>query len=326
MAVLMPTILRSTLHHKARPLLTIAVFVSLLILPWVANATDHSFYTTFATRIMIFALAATSLNLVMGFGGMVAFGHASFLGIGAYTVGILMANGFSSAWLSWPAATLISGFIAYLIGLVALRTKGVYFIMSTLSFAQMLYFISISLTEFGGDDGMSLPRRSIIQFGPDLASDDRFFYVVLALCVGVLFCLHRLINGRFGRVLQSIRENEIRMSAIGYPVFRYKLVAFSISGALAGLAGALIANQNSFVSPSLMLWTQSGTLMIMIILGGVGYLYGGVLGSVVFLLLEEGLSSFTIHWQLPMGLILLCVVLFAPTGLVGLFRDRRRHD
>jgi len=326
MTTLTSTIMRSTLHHRARPELTIVVLVMLLALPWAATASDHAFYTTFATRILIFALAATSLNLVLGFGGMVAFGHAGFLGIGAYTVGILMDKGFSSAWLSWPAATLISGAIACLIGLVSLRTKGVYFIMITLSFAQMLYFISISLTQFGGDDGMSLPGRSIIQFGPDLASDDRFFYVVLGLCVAVIFFLHRLINGRFGRVLQSIRENETRMSSIGYPVFRYKLVAFTISGALAGLAGALIANQNGFISPSLMLWTQSGSLMIMIILGGVGYLYGGVLGSVVFLLLEEGLSNVTIHWQLPLGLILLCVVLFAPTGLVGLFRDPRRHD
>lgn len=319
------TIMLSTLHHKARPVLAISAIILMLILPWAATAADHTFYTTFATRIMIFALAATSLNLVLGFGGMVAFGHAGFLGLGAYTVGILMDKGFSSAWLSWPAAILVSGAVAWLIGLVSLRTRGVYFIMITLSFAQMLYFLFISITAFGGDDGLSLPGRSIIQFGPDLASDEAFYFVVLVLCIIIFFCLHHLINGRFGRVLQAIRENEIRMASIGYPVMRYKLIAFTLSGALAGLAGALLANQNGFISPSLMLWTQSGSLMIMVILGGVGYLYGGVLGAVFFLLLEEVLSNFTIHWQLPLGLILLCVVLFAPTGLVGLVRDRRDH-
>lgn len=319
-------LMQSTLHHKARPGPTLVVVALLLALPWAAHATDHAFYITFATRIMIFALAATSLNLVLGFGGMVAFGHAGFLGLGAYTVAILMDKGLSSAWLSWPAAILVSGFVSWLIGLVSLRTRGVYFIMITLSFAQMLYYIFVSLTYFGGDDGISLPARSIILFGPDLASDDSFFYVVLVLFVGALFCLHRLINGRFGRALQAIKENEMRMVSIGYPVIRYKLVAFTISGALAGLAGALLANQNGFVSPSLMLWTQSGSLMIMVIIGGVGYLYGGVLGAVMLLLLEEVLSNFTIHWQLPLGLILLCVVLFAPSGLAGLFRDWRRHE
>lgn len=318
------TILLSPLHHKARVAISVPVLLLLLSLPLVATAIDHHFYTSFATRIMIFALAATSLNLVLGFGGMVAFGHAGFLGIGAYSVGILMDNGVDAAWLAWPAATLISGAIACVIGWVSLRTKGVYFIMITLSFAQMLYFIFVSLTQFGGDDGMSLAGRSIVPFGLDLASDTTFFYVVLFICVLVLIGLHRLINGRFGRVLQSIRENETRMESIGYAVSRYKLAAFTISGALAGLAGALLANQNGFISPSLMLWTQSGALMIMVILGGVGYLYGGVLGAVVFLILEEVLSNATIHWQLPMGLILLCVVLFAPKGLVGLLREGRR--
>lgn len=318
------TILRSPLHHKARVALAAPVFLLLLLLPWIAAATGHDFYTSFATRIMIFALAATSLNLVLGFGGMVAFGHAGFLGIGAYCVGILMDNGVDSAWIAWPAATLFSAAIACVIGWVSLRTKGVYFIMITLSFAQMLYFIFVSLTQFGGDDGMSLAGRSTGPFGLDLASDSSFFYVVLCISVLALAGLHRLVNSRFGRALQSIRENETRMASIGYAVARYKLVAFTISGALAGLAGALLANQNGFISPSLMLWTQSGSLMIMVILGGVGYLYGGVLGAIVFLLLEEILSNATIHWQLPMGLILLCVVLFAPKGLAGLLREGRR--
>lgn len=294
----------------------------LLALPWAADAWDQTFYMTFATRIMIFALAATSLNLVLGFGGMVAFGHAGFFGIGAYTVAILMDLGTRSAWISWPAAAGISAVCAMLIGLISLRTRGVYFIMITLSFAQMLYYVFQSLTAFGGDDGMSLAGRSTLPLGPDLSSDVSFYYVVLTVSVVVMFAVQRTVNARFGRVLQSIRENESRMESIGYPVFRFKLVAFTLSGALAGLAGALVANQNGFISPNLMLWTQSGTLMVMVIMGGVGYLYGGVLGAVALLILEETLSNYTIHWQLPLGAILLLVVLFAQTGIAGIFKPR----
>jgi branched-chain amino acid transport system permease protein len=317
--------MQSTLHHPIRAGLTLAVLALLLVLPLAANAVDQTFYITFATRIMIFALAATSLNLVLGFGGMIAFGHAGFFGIGAYTVGILMNAGIDSAWIAWPAAALISAAAACLVGLISLRTRGVYFIMITLSFAQMIYYIFVSLTVFGGDDGMSLPGRSIVEFGPDLASDTAFYYVVLAILACVMFGIIRLVNARFGRVLQSIRENAIRMESIGYPVFRYKLAAFTLSGALAGLAGALLANQNGFISPNLMLWTQSGSLMIMVILGGVGYLYGGVLGALVLLVLEEFLSNYTIHWQLPLGIFMLAVVLFAPTGVAGLLRGKNRH-
>ncbi|MGY1917465.1 branched-chain amino acid ABC transporter permease [Pseudomonas tolaasii] len=309
----------STLHHSIRLGVAAAALLLLLALPSVATALDQTFYMTFATRIMIFALAATSLNLVLGFGGLVAFGHAGFFGIGAYTVAILMEMGSSSAWIAWPAAVAISAVCALLIGLISLRTRGVYFIMITLSFAQMLYYIVQSLTAFGGDDGMSLAGRSTLPLGPDLSSDVSFYYVVLLISVVVMFAVQRTVNARFGRVLQSIRENESRMESIGYPVFRYKLVAFTLSAALAGLAGALVANQNGFISPNLMLWTQSGTLMIMVIMGGVGYLYGGVFGAAVLLILEETLSNYTIHWQLPLGAILLLVVLFAQTGIAGMF-------
>nr|BAC65301.1 membrane spanning protein [Pseudomonas fluorescens] len=314
--------MNSTLHHSIRLGVAAVVLLFLLVLPWLASIFDQSFYMTFATRIMIFALAATSLNLVLGFGGLVAFGHAGFFGIGAYTIAILMEMGTSSAWIAWPAAVAISAGCALIIGLVSLRTRGVYFIMITLSFAQMLYYIFQSLTAFGGDDGMSLPGRSTLALGPDLSSDVSFYYVVLLISVVVMFAMQRAVNARFGRVLQSIRENESRMESIGYPVFRYKLVAFTLSGALAGLAGALVANQNGFISPNLMLWTQSGTLMVMVIMGGVGYLYGGVFGAALLLILEETLSNYTIHWQLPLGIILLVVVLFAQTGIAGLFNRK----
>jgi len=189
--------------------------------------------------------------------------------------------------------------------------------MITLAFAQMMYYVFISLRSYGGEDGFNLASRSRVGFGLDLANDVMFYYVVLAIFAGLLYLLQRLLNARFGQVIQAIRENETRMEAIGFPTYRYKLICFAIAGGAAGLAGALLANQNSFVSPNLLQWTQSGTLMLMVILGGVGYLYGGVLGALVFLVLEEVLSSYTEHWQLGVGVVLLIVVLHARHGIAG---------
>jgi branched-chain amino acid transport system permease protein len=233
-----------------------------------------------------------------------------------------MQAGVVSAWVAWPAAMLTSACVALVIGSISLRTQGVYFIMITLAFAQMLYYLVISLKTYGGDDGLSLPGRSGIGFGLDLGNDTAFYYLTLALLVAVMVFVARLLNSRFGHALQAIRENEPRMTAIGFQVARYKLLAFTIAGALAGLAGAMLANHASFVSPALMQWHQSGLLMMMVILGGVGHLYGGVLGAIVFLLLEEFLSHYTIHWQLGLGAILLGVVLLAPNGLTSLLRGR----
>ena len=304
------------------PKLALPAVVLLAAFPLVMQAIDQPFYIVLATRILIFALAASSLNLLIGFGGMVSFGHAAFFGTGAYTVGILMVHGVDSAWIAWPAAVLVAAVAALLIGAISLHTRGVYFIMITLAFAQMIYYVFVSLKAYGGDDGLSLARRSAIATGLDLKSDIVFYYVVLAIVVAILALFGRLVNARFGRVLQAIRENETRAEAVGFPVYRYKLACFVIAGAAAGLAGVLIVNQNGLASPNLLHWTQSGMLMIMVILGGVGFLYGGVLGAVVLLLLEETLSDYTIHWQLGVGLVLLAVVLFAPNGLLSLVRRR----
>jgi branched-chain amino acid transport system permease protein len=255
---------------------------------------------------------------------MVSFGHAAFVGLGAYAVAIFMQAGVVSAWLAWPLAMLVSAGFALIIGAISLRTQGVYFIMITLAFAQMLFYLVTSLKAYGGDDGLSLSGRSTLGFGLDLANERVFYYVTLSLVALTLLAVARLLNARFGHVLQAIRENEVRMTAIGFPVFRYKLVAFTLAGALAGLAGALLANLGGFVSPALMQWSQSGMLMIMVILGGVGYLYGGVIGAVFFLVLEELLTHFTIHWQLGLGAVLLAVVLLAPNGLASLIKFRRR--
>ena len=296
--------------------------------PWAMHALGQDFYTSFATRVLIYAMAAASLNLVLGYGGMVSFGHAAFFGAGAYIVAILAAEGITSLWIAWPVAVAVAALAALVIGAISLRTRGVYFIMITLAFAQMMYYVFVSLKAYGGDDGLSLPGRSSIGLGVSLSNDFVWYYLVLALLALVLFLLHRLLHARFGRVIEAIRENETRATAIGYPIYRYQLLCFVISGAIAGLAGALIANQTSYAGPTLLHWVQSGTLMIMVILGGVGRFWGGPIGAAVLLVLEEVFSAspllgpYALHWQLPVGLILLAVVLFAPQGLAGALAKR----
>jgi branched-chain amino acid transport system permease protein len=311
-----PNLLDHALHGRV----ALLALAGLACLPVIAEALGGSFYIGLATRILIFVLAATSLNLVLGFGGMLSFGHAAFIGLGAYTVGALMDAGVVSAWIAWPAAMAVAGLAAWVIGAISLRTQGVYFIMITLAFAQMLYFLAVSIKVYGGDDGLSLAGRSELGLGINLASDAQFYGVVLGIVAAVMLGTWRLVNARFGHVLQAIRENPTRVAALGFPVLRYQLITFTLSGALAGLAGALLANQSGFVSPSLMHWSESGMLMIMVILGGVGHLWGGAVGAVALLVLEEGLSHQTVHWQFFLGAVLLAVVLVAPNGLLSLWR------
>jgi len=318
------SLLPKSLDHYLNWRWSSLVLSALMALPFVANAIGEAFYIALATRILIFAIAATSLNLILGFGGMVSFGHAAFLGVGAYTVAILTQMGLTDAWLVWPVAMLVAGLFAFLIGAVSLRTQGVYFIMITLAFAQMMYYLLVSAKTYGGGDGMPLLTRSRIGMW-DMSADTNFYYATLAVCVVTWVLIARLLNARFGHVLQAIRDSEVRMQSLGYAVFRYKLCAFVLSGALAGLAGALLANQSGFVSPAMMQWSQSGMLMMMVILGGVGHLYGGVWGAIVFLLLEETLSHFTIHWQLGLGALLLAVVLLAPNGLTSVFKHLQKE-
>jgi len=310
-------------------LLPLVLLVLAGAFPFAMHAMDQGFYISFATRVLIYAMAAASLNLVLGYGGMVSFGHAAFFGAGAYIVGILAVEGVTSAWIAWPLAVLVAALAALVIGAISLRTRGVYFIMITLAFAQMMYYVFVSLKAYGGDDGLSLPARSQVGFGIDLRNDFTWYFLVLALLAATLYLLHRLVNARFGRVIVAIRENETRAAAVGYPVYRYKLVCFMISGAIAGLAGALIANQTNYVSPALLHWITSGTLMIMVILGGVGRFWGGPVGAAVLLTLEEMISGsaalgpWALHWQLPVGVVLLAVVLFAPQGIAGLLGGKR---
>lgn len=308
-----------------RRIAAVCVLLGLLALPWALRTSGQEFYVSFASRVLIMALAATSLNLVIGFGGMVSFGHAAFFGAGAYCVAVLAEAGVGSAWIAWPAAIGVAGLLAVLVGAVSLRTRGVYFIMITLAFAQMIFYLVVSLKTWGGDDGLPLPQRSAFA-GLDLKDDTSFYFVVLAILAGVLFMLDRIAHSRFGRVIQSIRENEGRMEALGYPVYSFKLVCFALGGALAGLSGALMVNQAGLASPNLLHWMQSGLLMVMIVIGGVGSVFGGVVGAVLMLVCEEALAEVTSHWQIGLGLVLLGVVLWAPLGIAGLFGWGRNRE
>ena len=308
-----------------RRLAAVVTLVALVGLPWVLQYLDQGFYVSFASRVLIFALAATSLNLVIGFGGMVSFGHAAFFGAGAYSVAVLAESGIVAAGLAWPAAVGVGALLALIIGAISLRTRGVYFIMITLAFAQMAFYLVVSLKTWGGDDGLSLLRRST--FGSlDLKDDTSFYFVVLATLALALVLLDRLAHSRFGRVIQCIRENETRMEALGYAVFSYKLVCFVIGGALAALSGALLANQTGLASPNLLHWMQSGTLMVMIVIGGVGSVFGGVVGAVLLLVCEEVFVEISPHWQIGLGVVLLAVVLRAPLGIAGLFGWGRNRE
>lgn len=314
-----------------RRLLPLVLLLAAIAFPLAMKSLDQLYYVTMASRILIYALAATSLNLILGYGGMISFGHAAFVGAGAYTASVMIVEGATSAWLGWPLAMAVSGVLALAIGALSLRTRGVYFIMITLAFAQMIYYLTVSMKAYGGDEGLTLTERATVGFGLDLKDDTTFYYIVLGILATVLCLLSRLVNARFGRVIQAIRENEPRMEAIGFPAFRYKLICFALAGALGGLAGALLANQNSYVNPGILHWTESGTLMIMVILGGVGNLYGGVLGAVGLLGLEEFLANYRIAWLaalypdyqqhslLAVGSVLLAAVLFAPRGIAGIF-------
>jgi len=282
------------------------------------------FYIRFTTRVMIYAMVACSLDFILGYGGMVSFGHAAFFGVGAYAVAILGAHGITNGFLVWPIGVIAATLAAGLIGSISLRTRGVYFIMITLAFAQMLYYCAVSLQAYGGDDGLAVARST---FGGLLHINRHttLYYVVLVLLGLVLGLGWRVIHSRFGLVLRGIHANERRMQALGYATTVYKFVAFSIAGAVAGLAGVLVANHTGYISPALLHWTRSGEIMVMVILGGMGSLVGPVLGAAALLLAEEVLSSYTEHWMLLLGPLLLLVVVFAKGGLYSVLTRARQQ-
>jgi branched-chain amino acid transport system permease protein len=298
-----------------------AALAALALLAWFPLA-GATFYTELVTKVMILAMFALSLDLLVGYTGLVSFGHAAFYGVGAYVLG-LMAPKYEAAslWLTLPIAIALAGLSALAVGAFVVRVKGIYFIMVTLAFAQMFYFVFHD-TKFGrGSDGISMnfkPSAAIGSFVPfDLANATHVYYFVLLLLVVVFLFLRRLLRSTFGRALQGIHSNEHRMRSLGFPVYRYKLASFGIAGALAGLAGYLSALQFGFVNPELLSWHQSGNVLLMLILGGLGSLYGAVIGAFAFVALEELFSSVTTHWQLLLGATIILLVIFLPGGLAS---------
>jgi branched-chain amino acid transport system permease protein len=294
------------------------IFVALAAVPLVASVGAHTYVLDLVSRIMIFAIAGVALDVLIGYGGLISFGHAAFVGLGAYAVGILSAHGFGDALIALPVALAASALFALATGAVCLRTHGVYFIMITLAFSQMMFFTAASLAPYGGDDGLTVRARSTIAGFALMRDALSFYYVVFACLLATYLLCRALISSRFGRVFCGARENPIRMASIGYDVFRYQLVAYVIAGAIGGLSGFLLANAAEFVSPAYMSWQRSGELVIMVLLGGMGTLYGAVMGAAAFVLAEEWLSGLTEHWKMIFGPLLVLIVLFARGGLVGL--------
>jgi len=296
----------------------VLMFAVLAAVPFAAAFGPESYVLGLVTRVMVFAIAALAVDLLCGFGGLVTFGHAAFVGLGAYTVAIAGAHGVTDMAITLPLALAVSAAFAYVTGTICLRTSGVYFIMITLAFGQMAYFIAGSLAPYGGDDGITLPARSTLFGWPVFGSDRALYYATFGFLIASYLLCRAVVYSRFGRVFRGARENPTRMATIGYDVFRFQRVGYVIAGALGGLAGFLIANVAEFVSPAYMSWQRSGELIIMVLFGGLGTLYGAIVGAASYLLLEEVLAGFTENWKLIFGPLLVLIVLFARGGIVGL--------
>jgi len=310
----------------ARNRLLVVILAGFALFPIYTAVADLPFWNDLAMRIMILGMAAMGLNLVLGYGGMVSFGHAAFVGIGAYAVGISQFHGLDNGWVHVLISLLACGALGLVIGFLSLRTSGIYFIMITLAFAQMLYFLFVSLEQFGGDDGMSIDRADFMPI--DLWDPLRLYYLIWAALLLVSLVLMVIVRSRFGVVLEAIRSNESRVEAMGLVPLRFKITGYVISAMICGLAGTMFASWQEYVSPDIMHWTRSGELMIIIILGGIGTLAGPLLGAVAFLLLEEWLPelmhlvapAYAENWMIIFGPVLIAVVLFARGGLTGLVR------
>lgn len=313
----------------------------LVLVPFWAWSTGQAYILTLCTKVAILALAGVGLNIALGLGGLVSFGHAAFFGIGGYAMGILashaqvfdpimewpvLINGTKSMPVIWIVAMVASALAALLIGALSLRTSGVYFIMITLAFAQMLYYFTIGWPAYGGEDGLSIYVRNSFP-GLNTLVPVQFLilsYVVLGLAL--LFSA-RLARSPFGLALTAARQNADRVETVGLAPYRLRLVAFVISGAITGLAGAMFADLNRFISPTMFSWHTSGEIMIFVILGGVGRLYGPVAGAALFILLEHMLGGVSDYWKIFLGALLLAVVLFARGGLIGTLAGREvAHD
>jgi branched-chain amino acid transport system permease protein len=301
----------------------VLVLVILALVPVFVAFSGNYFYLDVATRLIILAIAAVSLNLILGYGGMISFGHAAYLGIGAYAVGIPAYYEIYDGYLQITLAVVLSALFALITGAICLRTRGIHFIMITMAFSQMLFFGLVSIEEYGGDDGLVIEYRSEFPGLLDLEQATQLYYAALVSLVVFLFLISRLIQARFGMVIQGTKGNDRRMRSLGFDTYRYQLACYVISGAICGYAGALLGNFTNFISPEMMDWTRSGELIFMVVLGGGGTLFGPVIGAAAFILLEEVLSGLWLYWQFIFGLILILVVIFAKRGLMGLLSNGR---
>ncbi|MGZ8261188.1 MAG: branched-chain amino acid ABC transporter permease [Caldimonas sp.] len=312
---------------RVRTIVALAfVLAAAIALPWLLRAFGLDFYLSLASRIVVYAIAATSLNLVLGYAGLVSFGHAAFFGLGAYVTAIMITEGVQSGPLHLVATVVVAALAALVIGAISLRTRGVYFIMITLAFAQMLFYLANSVKGYGGDEGLNIRARSLFTLGTgvlDLKNPLTLYYVALAVLAVSLLALARFAPSPFGRAVLALRDDDVRAETLGFATYRLKLVIFVVAGALGAIAGALSANLQGYVSPNALHWTQSGTLMVMVILGGVATVWGGAVGAATLLLLQEVLSATTEHHEFWTGWVLLAVVLFVRQGLVGLWTSRR---
>jgi branched-chain amino acid transport system permease protein len=301
-----------TLLTRRGVILLVLLIIAVVLPPWLGT-----YYTRFATQIAIYGMAALSVDLLLGYTGLITFGQAALFGIGAYAAGMLTVSGVTNAFVAWPLAVLITMLFAVAIGSLSLRTRGFQFIMVTLAFAQMAYYFAQSLRNWGGDDGFTLRQRNDLGF-VSLTDHTAFYYVVLILLVLVMALSSRIVRSQFGMVIRGIRDNERRAAAIGFPPYPYKLVVFAIAGGIAGLAGALMANHAKFVSPASLSWQLSGELLAMVILGSANSLIGPVLGAAFFLWFRDVLSDYTEHWMLFFGPLLVARVLLVKDGLWGM--------
>lgn len=314
------------------------VFLLLLSIPAIGIIFNEPYYITLATKVIILGIAGVGLNLALGYGGLISFGHAAFFGIGGYVAAImsyhalneellfeipLAISGSSEMLIIWPLAIVISAFFSLLIGLLSLRTSGVYFIMITLAFAQMLYYFSISWPSYGGEDGLSMHMRNTLPF-INTMNPLNFFLICLAWFFIAIFITSKLINSPYGMALQATKQNEERVKSVGIETFKVKLIVFVFSGAITGLAGSLYADLNRFVSPSMLNWHTSGEIMVFVILGGIARLYGPLLGAAFFIILEQTLGLYTENWQFWLGLILILEIIFARSGIIGLFDKKNK--
>jgi branched-chain amino acid transport system permease protein len=303
-----------------RTLVPILLLTALALVPVYAHLAQQPFYLALFARIVIFAIAAVSLDLLIGYGGMVSFGHALFFGLGSYVVGILGYYGIDNGFVHLAVTLGLCAVVGAITGLISLRTSGIAFIMITLAFAQMFYFLAVGLKQYGGDDGLSIAAGS--RFG-GLTLDDpnALYYVAFAVLCACLWAGSRIVSARFGMVLRGSRQNERRMRALGFSTLRYKLVAYVIGAMMCGVSGMLNANLTHFASPAYMAWTASGDLIAMVVLGGLGSLIGPVIGSAAMLTVEELLKGYTDHWMIIFGPLIVVTVLLSRRGVYGLMTD-----